>query len=132
MKKSILKHALGIARAKLSSHPQYNHFMHYSFVVQFNKIVEWSVNNSKLPPVHYGYKDRIKDKAFRPKTHSEIEAFRCARGLLDLNKPFEMINIRLSKNGEVRLSKPCVCCRDLLTALGCVKFYYSSEVGFLS
>lgn len=132
MKKSLLKQAHQIALSKLTLHPEYHNYIHYSFVIQENKIVEWGVNSNKVPPVHYGYQHRIKGDKFGPKSHSEIEAFRKARGLLDLNKKFEMINIRLNKSKELRISKPCSCCHELLMALGCSKFYYSSDIGFLT
>lgn len=129
MKKSLLDHALKIARDKLGSHPQLAHFPHYSFVVQNNQIVEWALNTTLEPPRHYGY-HRSDDESFRPKYHSETLAYRRARGLIG-DKDFEIINIRLNKAGAVRLSRPCKPCYELMSVLGCRCFYYSSEVGFL-
>jgi hypothetical protein len=132
MKKSLLGLSLRISREKLPLHPEIKHFLHYSFIIQNNKIVEWATNNRHHHPIHYGYNKNNTDPDFVPKGHSEINAYKRARGLLDKDKPFDIINIRLSKKKEIRLSKPCVGCFDLLKELGCRRFYYSSPIGFLS
>ncbi len=129
MKKSLFTEVVRIARSKLPSHPERSCYCHYSFVIQDNKIVEWGTNNRHEPPKHYGY-HRPWDGTFRPKFHSEAYAYKRARGLLT-DDSFEIINVRLVKSGELRLSKPCRPCFELLASLGCKRFYYSSEVGFM-
>ncbi len=131
MKKSIIEEAVKIAKKKLKDHPEFLHFPHYSFIIQGNKLVEWATNNRGVPPIHYGYNQKTLDKTFVPKLHSEVWAYKRARGLLT-KAPFEIINIRLNRYGEIRLSKPCKCCYGLLTALGCKRFYFSSANGFIS
>jgi len=56
--------------------------------------------------------------------HSEVDAYRKLRTLL-INKTWTMINIRLSKNGETRLSQPCCKCQDYLHKVGCKKVFYT-------
>lgn len=124
MKKSLLNLALKIAKKKLSHHPEKDHFSHYSFVVQEDKILGFGMNHVGLPPVHYGY-GRDEDDAYLPKTHSEISAWKKIRGILDKRKPFTVINIRLNRKGEVRKSKPCRVCLDILNSLGCNKVYFT-------
>ena len=131
MKKTLFREAVRIARDKLTSHPQLGHFMHYSFIVQNNKIIEWGFNIAHEPPKHYGYHERLKDAINKPKMHSEIACYQKAKGLLNKNKKFEIINIRLDRNGELLNSAPCSCCHNLLTELGCHKFFFSSQIGFL-
>lgn len=131
MKKSILKYALKIAQDKLPFHPQLDHFPHYTFIIQNNKIVDWATNLSQDPPIHYGYNSKENgDPFYRPKIHSEIAGYKKARGILKKNIAFEILNIRLNKKGELRLSKPCICCFEIMKQLGCQKFYYSSDIGF--
>lgn len=130
MKKSILQSAYRIAKEKLSLHPEYENFPHYSFIVQNNKIVEWATNANHTPPIWYGYHARCSDSSFVPKYHSEIFAWKKARGLLG-NNSFEIINLRLNKKGFLRLSKPCQPCYFLMKELNCNKFYYSSDMEFL-
>ncbi len=129
MKKSILIECVRIAKAKLSYHPQWIHFLHYSFVIQNNAVVEWGTNKAGIPPIHFGYHDRLNNEGV-PKLHSELVAWRKAKGLIGV-KPWEMVNIRLSRKGVMRMAKPCSCCNEVMKELGCVKFYYSSEQGFL-
>lgn len=131
MRKSLLDIALKIAIEKLPLHPQLDHYPHYTFIVQDNQIVEWSTNVSQDPPLHYGYKRPGSDPDYRPKIHSEISAFKKAKGILSKKQYFEVINIRLNKHKEVRLSKPCNCCYNILKEMGCKRFYYSSLSGFL-
>lgn len=134
MKKALLKIAIRKVIKKIKRHPQYKHYIHYSFVVQNNKIIVYAPNTNLNPPVHYGYKDRpdlkkSSDKSnYRPKSHSEINAYKKAikitdKDIFDKDKPFEIINIRFNKTGEIRLASPCFCCFNLLTELGCSKFY---------
>lgn len=131
MKKSLFKQVVKIALSKMDNHPEYDCYMHYSFVIQDNKIVDYGTNSNKTPPVHHGYNKRcLIDDTFKPKTHSEYAAYMRAKGLLK-PKSFEIINLRFNKVGELRLSKPCDCCYLLLKELGCKRFYYSSTIGFL-
>ena len=128
MKKSILTNCLAIARDYIPKHCQFDYFLHYAFVIQNNSIVEWSTNKVGEPPIHMGYHRRI---GAIPKLHAEILAYRKAKGLLN-KQTFEIINVRLNKKGELRLSKPCICCQEILSDLGCKRFWYSWEDGFLS
>ena len=131
MKKSLIKEAYAIARRNIELHPENGRFIHFSFVVQHGKIIEWGVNHAGVPRKHYGYHNRLDDPTFKPKTHSEADAWKKARGLLDKQERWSMINVRLNRRGELRNSKPCLCCYGLLTALGCEYFYFSTNETFL-
>jgi hypothetical protein len=102
-------------------------YIHYTFIVQDNKIIEYGVNRPGEPPIHYGYHAF---NGYKPKIHSEIDAYKKAKGLLVPNKWFEIVNIRLNKQGKIRMSKPCFCCENILRELGCKKFYFSHNTGF--
>ena len=129
MKSSLLREAVRIAREKLPRHPERSHWPHTSFIVQGNKIIEYGFNHSGIPPRHLGYHERISWSS--PKTHSELACWRAAKGLLNPNHSWEIINIRLSRGeGELRDSKPCVCCHQFLTSVGCTTCYFSTNVGF--
>lgn len=125
MKKSIIHEATAIARKRLQNHPEFKSFIHFSFVIQNNQIVEVGRNNKRAPPLHFGYQRRLINADYGPKTHSEIDAYRKARGLLRPNKHFEILNIRLNKQSLFRNSKPCWCCYQLLKLLGCKTFYFT-------
>lgn len=131
MKKSLLHEAIRIARSKLAAHEQLKYYPHYSFIIQDNKIIEWGTNIKHEPPRHYGYHKKCEtDLTYRPKFHAEAVAYKKAKALLS-DDPFTIVNLRLSKSGELRLSKPCTPCYELMSALGCSCFYFSSDVGFL-
>lgn len=68
----------------------------------------------------------------RSMIHSEAAAFKKVKGLLNRDKNFEVINIRLNKLNEYRVSKPCECCTNFLSIMGCNKVYYTTDEGFES
>lgn len=122
MNKKLLIMATSIAREKLINHPEFNDkgFMHFSFIIYNGKIIALGMNRKGENPPQYGYR---KDS----KIHAEVDAWRKARGLL-LGDAFEIINIRLNRKAEFRMSKPCKNCQILLQALGCNWFYFSTDV----
>jgi hypothetical protein len=128
MKSNLIRDAVRIAREKLPRHPELNHWPHFTFVVQFNKIVEWGYNHNEVPPIHMGYHQRLDWNM--PKTHSELSAWRAAKGLIDPSRGFETINIRLNKLGELKDSKPCTCCFSFLKTMGCIACNFSTDLGF--
>ena len=128
MKSTIIRDALRIAQEKLPAHPQFDYWPHYTFVVQSNKIVEWGYNTPQEPAKHLGYNARISHGV--SKTHAELNAYRAAKGLLNPNKSFEIVNIRLSRQGSIRNSQPCACCFSFLSDLGCTHCWFSTDCGF--
>lgn len=122
MKRTILRECIRRAR-EINEHRSLT-FRHYSFVIQNNAIVEMGQNVSRASPlIQFGY----------PETsgiHAEANAYRKAKGLLDHNKPWEMVNIRLNRTGNLKLSKPCQCCYNFLQINGCRFVYFSTDAGF--
>lgn len=121
MKKSILEQCTQIAVRHLPKHAQSNNYRHYSFIIQGNKIVDWGTNRVAEPL--YGY------PAYG-KLHSECDAYFKAKGLLDQKAGFEVVNIRLSSIGGLKISKPCSCCQGFLKRFGCKTVWFSTEMGF--
>lgn len=128
MKNSLIRETLRIAREKLPSHPQFFHWPHFAFIIQDNKVIEWSYNTNEEPARHLGYHTQL--EGGMAKTHAELNAYRAAKGLLNQKKPFEVINIRLSKLGNLRMSAPCKCCFTFLQTMGCSQCWFSTDVGF--
>lgn len=125
MRKRILRQCLRIAQEKNTpdSHPEWGNYHHFSFVIQNNKIIEYGFNRPGRPLDGFGYPES-------GKIHSENDAYRKARGILESQKPFDIINIRLSKSGDLRMSKPCSCCNSFLSVVGCRNVYFSTDSGF--
>lgn len=124
MKNKILDSLIKETRRLLPRHPQFKYYPHFSFIYQNNVLLSKGLNSGHEPPLHLGYFQRIKAK---PKMHSEWQSFKKARKRLIPGKPFVCVNVRLNKKGEVKFSKPCECCYNVLKALGCKTFYYSAE-----
>lgn len=126
MKKSLLRECLRIARAKNTpdTHPKWgNGRHHFTFIIQDNKIVEMGINRKGPPLKAFGYEEY-------QGIHSENDAYKKAKGILNDQKQFEAVNIRLNKRDELRLAAPCPCCYEFLTDLGCKTIWFSTAVGF--
>jgi len=126
MRKQIFRDCVKFARDRNTpdSHPEWGNFHHYSFVIQRGKVIEWGVNRCGPPPIGYGYSRDF------GKIHSETDAYKKAKGLLDPTHTFDIINIRLNKHGDLRMSKPCRCCTNFLRSMECSNVYFSTDVGF--
>jgi len=123
MKKMILEECYRIAlnNIKQKKHPQWTSYKHFSFIIQRGRIIEWGMNRCAEPLMGYPAHGKL---------HSECDAYFKARGLLDNTRAFEVINIRMGSNGQLKLSKPCECCQQFLKRLNCRKVWFSTALGF--
>lgn len=121
LKSSLLVECLRISCKHLPKHPEFNAYKHYSFVIQNNSIIEWGTN--RAAPSIIGYQPW-------QKLHSENQAYFRAQGLLNKNKRFDIVNIRLNKSGDILLSHPCKCCISFLKHLGCNYVWFTTALGF--
>jgi len=119
MKTSLVREALRISREKLPYHSWFKYRKcHFSFVVQNNKILGWGMNKPGKAPIQYKEYSAV---------HSEIDVLKKTRGVINFNRSFEIINIRLNRQGELRLSAPCQTCGKTIKALGCKNVYFSTD-----
>jgi hypothetical protein len=120
MKKSILTQCIHWSNRynTIEKHPEFLNYKHFSYIIQDNKVISFGLNRAGPPPIGYLKYQKI---------HSEYIAWRKAKGLLNKNKTFDIINIRLNKKNDFRLSKPCICCNNFLKSVGCKNIYYSVE-----
>lgn len=123
MKHKILRNCLQIAMDNNTDdkHPEWYAYHHYTFIVQNNKIIDWGTNRRCSPLIYLGYKDHTK-------MHSEVDAYFKARGLLSKDKPFEAVNIRLTKTYKIRMSMPCNCCFSFLKRAGCKRVWFTTNL----
>jgi len=130
MKKNILQECLRFAYEKHNpSHPSWDRkSVHYTFVVQDNKIIEVGMNRPCVsPPLYYGYPAY----AF---IHSEIDAWKKARGILK-DSSWEIVNVRLYKKGPPYMladAAPCRACSRILRSNGCRRFYFTTSSGHIA
>lgn len=113
------------AKKSLSKHPIWDHpkkarFFHYSYLFQAGRLVSVGMNRMGEAPVWYP------DNAI---VHSEVDAWRKAKNILDNSQSLEILNLRFNRFGDMRMSKPCPCCHTLLTEIGCKRMYFSTDVG---
>ena len=121
MKKHILIECVRLAKKKKSSHNKKIRHRHFSFIVQNNKILARGVNIPSNPPKEHGY-SRYQG------IHSEIDVYKKAKGIINHNKFFEVINIRINKRGQLRNSMPCKTCYDFLKYVGCRQVHFSTSL----
>ena len=121
MKRKLLQEALQRALEILPRHPEYENYKHYSFLIQDNKIVGFGLNRKGSP--YPSYQDHCK-------IHSETDCYKQVKGILQKNKVFSIINLRLGKSGQLKNSRPCPCCFNFLRSVGCREVWFSTEVGF--
>ena len=132
MNKRILSDCLRTARANLSSHVEYSNYPVYSFIVQDNKVLGWGTNASGDVdgPLASMYNARVAHNNFRSKIHAEYRCYNRVKGLLQRDKTFEIVNIRLNRRYETRLAAPCSCCTKFLNSLNCSHAYFSTDIGW--
>ena len=132
MKKSILRDCLRISRNKICVHPEYNTygFLHFSFFIQDNKIIELGMNRTEFS----FYKDKLQFFGYPngSNRHAELDCYFKSKGHpdFDLDFPFECVNIRLNRKGQLRNSAPCSVCAENLFTFGATHVYFTTENGF--
>jgi len=124
MNPKLIVSAVRISKERLKNHPEflYKGYIHFSFLILKGKVIAIGLNHRGNNPIQYGY-------PIYGKIHSEIDAYRKAKGLLK-GDSFLLINIRLGRGGIIRNSKPCLYCQSLLKELGCKEVIYSTENNF--
>jgi len=113
-----------ISRAMLDK-PNGN-FKHFSFVMKGSQILSIGWNDISAPPI------RINKKLIMYPlggVHSELHSIKKIKNLNCL-KDCSLVNVRLNRKGQLRLSKPCNVCMTMITLLKFNKLYYSTEFGF--
>ena len=125
MRQRLIDDCLRLARkqTKFKNHPEYEYYLHWTFIIQDAKIVGFGRNrNSKAIYSRFGYTEISK-------IHSETDAYRKLKGILDHNRHFDCLNIRLNRQGQLRIAKPCNACLKFLFFVGCKKVI--SVTGFV-
>jgi deoxycytidylate deaminase len=118
-----------ITKALMADHFTAKTF-HTTFIVRKNRLQKIGINNGKTHPENLKYNYYSKDgtdiRSFVG-VHSELSAI-LKYGEENCNDCV-FVNVRINKNGELTMSKPCAGCQDLLKQVGYKKVYYSNEKG---
>ena len=99
--------------------------LHFTFIMERNKVISFGWNRSWRTHTiakRYNYRHECQ--------HSELVA------ILNFRPPIRelpyhyMVNIRLHKNGNIAMSKPCASCQAMLSDFGISDIFYSTNEGF--
>jgi hypothetical protein len=132
MNKRILADIMRTALDYLPRHPQFHYYPVYSFIIQDNSIIEWSINacGEVEGPLKNMYEARVAHLDGKSKLHAEPRAYAKAKGLLQREKAFEVANVRLNRIGRMRMAAPCSCCSSFLHNLNCSNAYFTTDAGW--
>jgi len=103
---------------------------HFSFIFHKNRIITIGKNSKKSNPTNRRNPktgtngEQISDKY----TCSELNAFIQFKDLtnIDFSKT-NLVTTRIDRNGEIRNSKPCTSCQNLIKFLNPKKIFYSLD-----
>lgn len=100
---------------------------HFSFIVLRNTIVAIGTNSyTKTHPV------ALNAYFIYGGIHSEVDAYLKIRWQ-DINlAKCDLINIRVNRFGEIRMSKPCSKCLDFVRKIGFHRVWYSDSNGIFN
>lgn len=101
-------------------------FLHFTFIVKGSKILSIGWNNTWASPL------RIRNRYIiypLGGIHSEAASIKKLFDLDDCRKA-TLVNIRLNNQRQLRNSKPCEVCTNLIYTLGFKKIFFSTESGF--
>lgn len=103
---------------------------HTTFILKKNRLQKIGINVDKTHPENLKYKYYGKcgiDIRNRVGIHSELSAI-MKYGKEDCSDCI-FINVRIDKNGNQTMAKPCRGCQDLLRQIGYKKVFYTNEKG---
>ena len=110
-----------------------NRNLHLSFIIYKGRIISIGQNSKKTHPMNLRNrkinKEGVDISSFRGSC-SEWNAISRLKNLTNIpaHKCY-LINIRVNKNNEIRMSMPCSSCLKLLSFFNIKKVYYSNENG---
>lgn len=108
-----------------------NKTFHTTFIVKKNKIIKIGINSYKTHPRNLRYNHRGKDNGADIRMyvaiHSELSAI-LKYGKDDCSDCI-FVNVRIDKNGQPNIAKPCCGCSDLLNQVGYKRIYYTDSLG---
>ncbi len=122
IKPQVLTEALRFSRTRNTEehHPEYGNYHHFSYLIWKGKILTWGTNKRDgCSHIKFGYLERSK-------VHAEYEAVRKAKFWVDLSTS-AIVNVRLNKLNQTKLSAPCKSCKAYLKSQGISTVYYTIE-----
>jgi len=110
-----------------------NKFFHFAFGFRKNKLLAIGQNNPEKTHTQAfllakKYNDDIGLE--HPYLHAETDLISRLWGKYYIDSGLKIVIIRLNKRGELRCSKPCERCDQILKSLDIKKIWWSTDYGF--
>jgi tRNA(Arg) A34 adenosine deaminase TadA len=118
-----IRRYLSVAQ-NVASYSDYGKIRHGAVLVKGGSILNTAFNKDKFS----SFGERFRAQGVGPATHhAELS---CVTGLnKSKTSGASIFVVRLNRTGELRLSKPCPMCHDVLKFTGVKKVYYSTNDG---
>lgn len=130
MKRNIAEKAIELGRAlyPIDFSKESRRCFHFSFLFKNNKLLCVGENAQKT---HSRNRFNLKEFDVSLKhSCSELILFCRAKKKLNVNwARATVVNLRIDRNGNIRNSKPCASCQNLIAYLGIKDLYYSMDDG---
>jgi deoxycytidylate deaminase len=96
-------------------------FFHVAVIFQRNKILSIGQNSFKTHPIakKFGHRNYA--------THAELSSI--IRHGLDDCSGLSLAVLRIGRNNKLTMSKPCLCCQNVIKSVGLSKVYYTNKNG---
>lgn len=108
-----------------------NKFFHFAFGFRKNKLLAIGQNNpEKTHTQALLLSQRFNLDLEHPYLHAETDLISRLWGKYYIDGSMKMVIIRLNKRGELRCSKPCERCEQIIKSLGIHKVWWSIDNGF--
>lgn len=110
-----------------------NKFFHFAFGFKKNKLLAIGQNNPEKTHTQALMLSRkfFNTEMEHPYLHAETDLISRLWGKHYVDSSLRVVVVRLNKRGELRCSKPCEKCSQILDVLGVKKIWWSEENGFI-
>jgi hypothetical protein len=132
---NIIEQSVGIAitllpKVKMNRNTK-NKFFHFAFGYNKNKLLAIGQNNpEKTHTQALLLAQRFNIQNEYPYLHAETDLISRLWGKHYVDNNLKMVIVRLNKRGQLRCSKPCERCNQIIRSLGLNKVWWSTENGF--
>jgi hypothetical protein len=132
---NIIEQSVGIAitllpKVKMNRNTK-NKFFHFAFGYKKNKLLAIGQNNpEKTHTQALVLAQRFNLQNEYPYLHAETDLISRLWGKHYVDSSLKMVIVRLNKRGQLRCSKPCERCDQIIRSLGLNKVWWSTENGF--
>lgn len=132
---NIIEQSVGIAitllpKVKMNRNTK-NKFFHFAFGYKKNKLLAIGQNNpEKTHTQALLLAQRFNIQNEYPYLHAETDLISRLWGKHYVDSSLKMVIVRLNKRGQLRCSKPCERCDQIIRSLGLNKVWWSTDNGF--